>query len=83
MVKRFLDKVIGIYEYHGKFYAFVHGLEGAAVAALVSYEGGVPTNKVEWYAFFAFVGKALYGFVKGYLIANSGNPGAGDSGNQK
>ena len=68
-----LKKLVAIYEYHGKFYAFVHGLEGAAVAALTQYftsGGTLPTSKTALYALAGFLGKALYGYAKGYVIAN-------------
>jgi hypothetical protein len=64
-------KLAILYQTNKKFHAFVAGVEGAAVAALVSYGGGIPTTKAAWITLGAFVGKAVYGAIKQYLIENA------------
>jgi hypothetical protein len=74
-MKAAVQKLVGIYEYHGKFYAFIHGLEGAAVAALTAYfqsGGQLPLSKTALYGLAGFVGKAVYGYAKGYVVKNLG-----------
>lgn len=68
--------LLAYYQAHGKFYTFVNGLEGAAVAALVSWDGGFPVGKVGWITFAAFVGKALWGYAKAYAQKNQLTQGA-------
>lgn len=70
-MKESLKKLVAIYEYHGKFYAFVHGLEGAAVAAATAYfqsGGKLPLSKEGLAALGGFVAKAVYGYAKGYVV---------------
>ena len=67
-LKALLMKIIATYAAHGKFYALVTALEMAAVSYLVSYSGGLPTNKSQLFAFLAGLGGAAWGAIKGWLV---------------
>jgi len=70
-MKQLFSKLVAIYNYHGKFYAFVHGVEGAVVAALTAYVqsgGTIPTSKTALYALAGFLGKYVYGYIKGFIL---------------
>jgi hypothetical protein len=62
-----VNYLINLYKTNTAFHSFVAGLEGAVVAALVSWNGGLPVGKTAWVTFAAFVGKALWGWLRGYL----------------
>lgn len=68
-MKQYLQKLIGIYEFHGKFYLFVHGLESALVAALVTYPS-IPMTKASLLTAASFFGKIVYSYAKNWVIQN-------------
>lgn len=72
-MKQFYQKIVALYQAHGKFYVFVHGLEGTVVAAGSEYiqaGHGLPTSKTALYALGGFVVKAAWGYAKAYAQEN-------------
>lgn len=72
----YVRQLVALYQAHGKFYVFVHGLEGAVVAALSSYlssGGQIPTSKHALITLGGFILKAGWGYVKAYLQKGGSN----------
>jgi hypothetical protein len=69
-MKAFVNKIVALYTANGKFHAFVVALEFAAVGFVTTYQGGLPTGRDGWSAFFAGLAGAVWGGVKGWLRNN-------------
>jgi hypothetical protein len=55
-----LKWIFNYYNQSTPFHSFVQGMLGALIAALTSWQGGVPLNMGAFYALLAFLGKALF-----------------------
>ena len=73
-MKELWQKIVTLYAQNGKFHTFVAGLEGAVVAAAITWPNGLPTSKSAFVTLAAFLGKAAWGWFLGWSRNNVAQP---------